>query len=183
MEQKKNKNQMHLKNDIWNRIEKHSGEEIPPCIIKILEEVGYSTSMSISSIQPADIEFIEECVNKDLRHIVNHFTCCNSETYQNQKEFHLLPGHRKLILSLKNYLQRTKPTSQLNCHSSVFSFLLKTLIETAEINAGTLFAHIIDTLKPFDGLPFTFTCHAVKCVMRLYVKICLYRNHLQFVSF
>lgn len=139
MSQKGFNKKVNLKGAIWKRIETNYGEELPPCIIKILEEVGYSTSMSISSIQPADIECIEEFVNGDLRHILNELTCCNSETYKNQNEFRLLPGHRNMILNLKNYLQETqvdKPSFQLKSHSSVFSFLLSEIIRTAETNAS-----------------------------------------------
>lgn len=110
---------------------------VPLCVLKILDELGfYSNSTSISVIQPDDIE---QHIKQELCFIVNDFDCYNSETYQNQKVFCLLPGHRKLILKLKNHLQEMKTSEQEAClHQNnklnpinEFSFLLKTLIETA----------------------------------------------------
>lgn len=132
------------KSDFWRNIETFIGEELPPCVLKILDELGYSNSTSISAIQPDDIIDIEQHINQELRFIVDDFDCCNSETYQNQKVFRLLPGHRKLILNLKNHLQEMKTSEQAAClHQNNqlkpinnFSFLLKTLIETAEQNAN-----------------------------------------------
>lgn len=77
---------------------------------------------------------------------IAELNCCNSTTYQNQKEVYLLPGHRKLILKLRDYLHEmqmaktsisSKQQNTLN-HSNEFSTLLKMLIETAEQNSNKI---------------------------------------------
>lgn len=148
MEQKAKKNftQQVLKADLWIQIENFIGEELPLCFCRILNEAGYNTSMALSSIQTLDIDTIEECVNKELRYIIDDLDCCNSTTYQKQKEFHFLPGHRKLILKLKDHLHemhvaKTSISSQRQStlkHSNEFSTLLKMLIETAGQNANKI---------------------------------------------
>lgn len=136
-----NQQKIKMNSKIWNLIETHIGEELPRCVIKILDTLGYSNSISISAIQPADIISIENYINEEEKSIVDDFDCCNAETYQNQKTFRLLPGHRQLILNLKNHLHDMQAVSQPNyqlSHLNEFSILLKTLIETAERNVNKI---------------------------------------------
>lgn len=124
--------------DIFKQIESCIQEDLPPCVVKILNETGFNTSICINTIGPVELESIEKYVNDCLRHIVDGFDCCCSTAYQNQKVFRFLPGHRNLILNLKNHLGEIRANLQNNTmrNYSEFSFILKTMIETAEGNAG-----------------------------------------------
>lgn len=129
--------------EIWKQIESSIQEDLPPCIVKILEETGFNNSVCINTIGQVELDSIEKYVNDSLRHVVDGFDCCHSEAYQNQKVFRFLPGHRALILNLKNYLDKIRllksSSNSVNNtmrHYNEFTFVLKTMIETAERNAG-----------------------------------------------
>lgn len=176
MEQNMGKEKHQFKSEFWQKIEDFIGEKLPPCVVRILDEVGFNTSVSVRAMQPTDIDLIEECVNKELHHIVDDLSCCNSKTYQNQETFRFLPGHRKLILNLKNYLQEmqvavsstsSQQYGQLDT-SNVFSFILKTLIETAQQNANK----VATQFRYSENIRW-FAVHTKQCVTIInYLSLC-----------
>lgn len=130
-----------LKIDFCSKIESFMGEKLPPCVKKILSETGYDNSVSLVDVQSSELDYIEESLNKELHFIIEDLECCHSAKYKNQQTFRFLSGHRKLILRLSNVLQEmkeletipSKRSNNLN-YLNDFSFLMKTLIETAERN-------------------------------------------------
>lgn len=93
------------------------GNEIPEVIIKILTETG--------------IVEIEAYVNENRAIIAN-------TTYEKKLNFKFLPGHRSILLSFPEKIQSfdEKSNGTSHCNSSDFSFILKSLIETVQLNAG-----------------------------------------------
>lgn len=126
--------------DFWNRFEQFFGEKIPPCLMKLLFECGYSCSATIRDISSEDINDMELYIEENLNHIVKSIECCHSDAYRNQKKFRFLPAHRKFIQSLKSRLALMNSDHKLNYQNSLdqLSPLLRTIIENARNNLNKI---------------------------------------------
>lgn len=113
---------------IFNRF---VGNEIPEVLIKILTATGFDTKCALDLLTEKSIAEIEGYVN------ANRATIANT-TYEKKLNFKFLPGHRSILLSFPKKIQsfNEKSNEISYCDSSDFSFILKSLIETVESNAG-----------------------------------------------
>lgn len=164
-----------LENSFWSKIESFMDEKLPPCVKKILSETGYDNSVSLADMQPIEINYIEESLNKEFHFIIENLECCHSTTYKNQQTFRFLPGHRKLILRLSNVLLEMNELESVasNCpknsnYLNDLSFLMKTLIETAERNA-----HKIPTQHRYCEIVRCFAAYIyMTCGKMCYETLC-----------
>lgn len=101
-------------------------ESFPSEIAQILTGSGYDTLLSLQSIDLAAINDIEEYVNIDRSMI-------RGTSYENFEYFRFKPGHRSFIIQVVHKIQNINLSNEKS-HSSVFSYVLKKLIETAEAN-------------------------------------------------
>lgn len=101
--------------------------------MNILTEAGFDTKESLELITKDTINEIERYINE------NRFLTANS-IYEHKPKFEFLPGHRALLLSFPSKIQSFKEQNEIDeCNgSTTYSFILKSLIETAESNANKL---------------------------------------------
>lgn len=99
--------------------------------MNILFDTGFESLHSIEAITKESIDEIEKYVNENRSVILNTI-------YENKLDFKFLPGHRALLMNLPNKVQQfnNKKNNSSKYDSSMFSFILKSLIETAESNAN-----------------------------------------------
>lgn len=122
--------------DVFERLEKFIGERFPESVIKILKATGYVTENILKLIDESQINKIEGFVRKN-RGILK------DTSYENRNDFEFLPGHRVLLLNLPKEIEGMKSvnknapeTVEKFANWSQFSFMLQSLIETAELNSN-----------------------------------------------
>lgn len=122
---------------IFLLIEKEMGERLPQPIAFILNETGFSTKIALKGINPdSTITQIEKFINKNYERLSRGLI---GSIYENIQPFEIAPGHRVVIESIPQYMERIKTVKQISEFDTVandFSFVLKMLIETAENNSG-----------------------------------------------
>lgn len=99
--------------------------------MNILERSGFDTKCSISSIDVNTIATIEQYAVEDR-------TVLENTSYEHVKNFKFKPGHRIFILDLPNQIKRLnemESDDKEQYNSSNFSYMLKTLIDTAQRNS------------------------------------------------
>lgn len=96
-----------------------------------MTETGFNTESALNLLTKETIAEIEEYVNTNRSIIANTI-------YERKSDFKFLPGHRLLLLKFPEKIQsyNEKLEEKSNCKPSDFSFILKSLIETVELNAG-----------------------------------------------
>lgn len=94
--------------DFWQQYEKFFGEKLPPCVVTILRECGYTLMSTLSDFKPENLAELEEHIHQQLRPVIENFKCCNAETYKKQQKFQFLPAHRNLIIGLPSKIQTMK---------------------------------------------------------------------------
>lgn len=94
---------------------------------------GYDTKIALKSIIDDEaIGEIQQIVNENLDRNKNYL---QGSSYEGVESFRLLPGHRRLIMNLHNYIREYDSIKQgQKVDTTSFSFILKSLIETAEAN-------------------------------------------------
>lgn len=123
--------------NIFSSLENIIDDQIPQCVVYILNESGFNSKIALKNIIPQkSIKQIEAYFNKNYEKL-----CCGliGSIYENIYPFSIAPGHRILIESLSQYVDLIKTVNKshkFNETSNGFSFVLKLLIETAEKNSG-----------------------------------------------
>lgn len=112
--------------------------EFPEVLVHILTESGFDSKASLKSIKPEHVSLIEDHFNSNYEKFSNGLL---GTKYEHIRPFKLLPGHCVLIENIPKYLEEdiTFESSLVSAsvnHSSVYSCILKSLIETAEKNSG-----------------------------------------------
>lgn len=83
-------------------------QSIPECVQKILNENGFTSELSLLSIDDEMLKNVEKYTNEFLKVVINDLDCCHSAAYKSQiaeKKFQFAPGHKALILQLPRQLQ------------------------------------------------------------------------------
>lgn len=110
------------------------GDSFPECLIRILEASGYDNSRSIELIDAENIKYLEVFLHE------NRFLLQDSIYARKSNEFRFLPGHRAILSNLPeqvkvfNAIKLSQPTES-KWNLSEFSLVLRTLIETAQLNS------------------------------------------------
>lgn len=82
-------------------------EPFPSCLQLLLNETGYNTIASLNCIDETKILEIENYLTAN-KLIVNKLECCFSAEYKSLDEFHFIPGHKSIILSLRDDIKEMK---------------------------------------------------------------------------
>lgn len=118
------------KNNIFVELEKVLEEPISTDIVKILLRSGFDSKLSISGLNSEIIKDIEQFANEDS-------TILKETSYENMEKFMFKPGHKLFLLRLakkvNGFLEKASVENQKTCN---FSTVLRTFIETAEVNKG-----------------------------------------------
>lgn len=69
-----------------------------------MNDSGYDNAISISEFCDDDIKTVETYVNSHLKHLIENVEVYK-KVHQSNQQFVFLPGHKKLLLSLKNKLK------------------------------------------------------------------------------
>lgn len=112
------------------------GEPFPKVLIYILTESGYDSKAALTHFKCEDITYIEEFFNKNYERLCSGLL---GSKYENIQPFKILPGHCVFLQNIPTYLKqdlkRDRPISNAVQNSSIFTCILKSLIETAESNS------------------------------------------------
>lgn len=113
---------------------------MPEILVNILKESGYETSLAIEQLNAENITDLEKFVNDNLCHLLRN------SLYENKPRnklnvFRFLPGHRTILLHLPSQITefnhaRSSSLMEKKWNLSEFSFILKSLIETAQSNTN-----------------------------------------------
>lgn len=120
------------KENIFCKLESFLREPINIDIINILMRSGYDCKLALLGLNKESVEEIETYANKNRSVLEN-------TSYQNMKEFSFKPGHKCIIIDLPNQirlLEKAESDEKMQYRMSDFSLILKTFIETAELNHG-----------------------------------------------
>lgn len=101
---------------MWISIEKTFNQKIPECVKEILNANGFSTELSLLSINAEILQNIEKFTNEHLEDTITKLICCYSNIYKAQvieKKFCFMPGHKALILQLHKHLEENRQKCQM----------------------------------------------------------------------
>lgn len=118
---------------IISLIEKHSGDEIPKSVVYILYQSGFDTRMALRKITHKSLRVIEEYFNDNFEDLIIELI-----DYKRNRPFKLKPGHSAIIEHIPQLLEEATAARNdvvLSRNSSDFSYVLQSLIQTAERNA------------------------------------------------
>lgn len=93
-------------NKFWKAFQNFLGNKIPDFIVNILTSAGYDSAISIADLNESDILIIQDYVTNKAQHLVKEHV-----SYKQNDRFEFLPGHKKLVLGLRN---RVKDFSKQN---------------------------------------------------------------------
>lgn len=118
--------------NIFNKLQFFLKDTISVDVINILLRSGFDSKLSLSSLNTDTINEIEQYA-KENRSVLE------GTSYQNVETFKFKPGHRAILLQLANQVQNFEEAEEdvkKQLKMSEFSLVLKTFIETAELNHG-----------------------------------------------
>lgn len=118
--------------NVFIALEKLLNEKIPMDIKTILTRSAYDSKTALSCVNDQLICSLEQYANQDR-------SILKDTSYENMTKFVFKPGHRTTILHLADKVKSLENETDENKqqrHQTEFSFILKTLIETAESNSG-----------------------------------------------
>lgn len=121
--------------EFWPSFKAFLGNNFPDYLAEILIASGYETALAVQLLNPNNIKDLEVYVHENLRHLLR-----NTTYVKNSAEFHFPPGHRSLLLNLPDQIQKFQqakslsPMQEKEWNLNEFSFVLKSLIETAQSN-------------------------------------------------
>lgn len=92
-------------------MEKNSKEKFPECVKSLLLAAGFDTLLSLGEVCESKITTAEQFLTENKHHI-HKLDCCYSAEYKNLNEFHFLPGHKSLILSIPNKVLQIKKRNE-----------------------------------------------------------------------
>lgn len=84
-------------NKFWKTFQNFLGNTIPDFIVNILTSAGYDSALSIVDLNESDILIIQDYVSNKAPHLAQEHVA-----YANTEKFEFLPGHKKLVLGLRN---------------------------------------------------------------------------------
>lgn len=173
-------------NPFWAKvneiIEGYCEERVPKCVQYILNCCGYNHSMSWYKFTIEHLSEIEEHIRKFCPIAIKNFDCpshgCPIAHYKRQNVFKILPGHRTMIISMAEHINRyyqTKP--QEHSHSSLhkniethsgFTKIMKEMIKAAvESDQGSKNkVQYTDVMKYFGTFVFNMAgraCYKFLC--------------------
>lgn len=120
--------------NIFTLLESVIEEQIPECLVYILTAAGYASQGALKRITSSSVTRIEQYFNSNFERLSSGL--CGS-SYEHMKPFQILPGHRAIIESFPQYMEQVKTVKAMPVqHSTIFSCILKLLVETAENNHG-----------------------------------------------
>lgn len=97
-------------NKFWIKFQSYLGNTIPQFIVDILCSAGYDSALSISELNDDDITVIENHVLQKSELLKNSDSY--TENLAENSPFTFLPGHRKLLFTLKskatNFIEENK---------------------------------------------------------------------------
>lgn len=101
---------------------------IPACMKTILDACGYNSAWSFKSISEEKLTSIEEFIEKKHRKLVDQF-----QEYEDITPFEFLPGHRDLILGIKDEVEKVqqtkKPKKVVNAQSTSEKDICRSLLK------------------------------------------------------
>lgn len=116
---------------IISLLEKQNDDKIPESVIYILYKSGFDSKIALENITDDSIKIIEEYFDDNFEELIGSL-----KDYRRSRPFKLLPGHRVLIQSVPELINKANLTEKNPTpNSSNFSFVLKWLIQTVEENA------------------------------------------------
>lgn len=110
--------------------------KIPECVKCILRYAAFDTACSLSGLDANAISFIENYVNESNKSVIQQLTCCNAEKYQNQVNFHFLPGHQSILLKIPEQIKAIND-SKRKSYKKLSEF--KKLLTPGELKNNLLF--------------------------------------------
>lgn len=133
---------MEIINSEWDKFEKFEGEKFPAFLKVLLWKCGYDCMISLKELSNAKITELEKYIQNNRNNIFSR-DLLDSDTlsdtmseYRDQAIFEFLPGHRQILLSLRNRIENmqrehsqrvsTAETSEYFEYSVVLTELLKT---------------------------------------------------------
>lgn len=132
---------------MWISIENVLNQKIPECVKEILNANGFTSELSLMSINAEVLQNIEDFTNENLEDTIHGLICCHSDTYKSQvieKQFNFLPGHKALILQIaknldenrQKILDKTSSISQIDAMAGIpaLSNILKEVVVNAMKN-------------------------------------------------
>lgn len=93
----------------WSDLESFIGEKYPPCIRNWLIAAGYNKLLALSELNEEKLAMVEGYINKS-KELITKVKCCYKDEYKKQTEFRFLPGHKSLILGIREKIKEMKET-------------------------------------------------------------------------
>lgn len=84
-------------NKFWKKFQAYLGNNIPEFIVDVLCSTGYDSALSLADLNDDDIPIIENHVSQKSKCLLRKF-----DLYSEEGAFEFLPGHRKLLFTLKS---------------------------------------------------------------------------------
>lgn len=90
-------NKFQTTNKFWKSFQNFLGNTIPQFIVNVLTAAGYDSALSIADLNESDILIIQDYVTNKAQHLIKEHV-----SYTQNDKFEFLPGHKKLVLGLRN---------------------------------------------------------------------------------
>lgn len=123
--------------NLWSNLENFVGHNVPMFLKLLLWQCGYDCMLSLKQITNETLDRLEKYIEKNKNKILckimrdlDELKYCDDSlnSYKNQDVFEFLPGHRIILLGLRNNIE--------NMQSHVFNDGFK-CFDKLMINAGT----------------------------------------------
>lgn len=164
----------------WKNLENCMGFEVPISLKYILLKCGYDSIISIRQICEERIEELQNFIEKNKNEILfneKYNMLDDINTYQTQRKFEFLPGHKNILLDLPKHIQMMQSKNALESalfqnvacdNEDEYSLILRELIKSAKRNQNKS-KHVFnynDTIKYFSTYIFLLcgrTCYETLC--------------------
>lgn len=135
-------------NSEWEKLEMFEGEKFPDFLKVLLWKCGYDSMISVKELSSATMSeleiYIQNNKNKIFRDLFDSDTI---NEYQDQAIFEFLPGHRHILLGLRNKIEKMQQQASIEIHMTSneqliaaenceYSVILSELLKTAKTNAN-----------------------------------------------
>lgn len=145
-----NSEEMEKINREWDQFEKFEGQKLPAFLKVMLWKCGYDSMISLKELSSVTISELEKYIqnnrNKMFTYLltdlsIDLFESDSIKEYQGQAMFEFLPGHRHILLCLRNKIENmqqqvsTAKIAEYVETSVEYSVILSELLETARMNA------------------------------------------------
>lgn len=102
--------------------------------------------IALSEIGENELMKIEGHINTHVE-LINNLKCCYSKIYKTQETFQFLPGHKAIILGIKNQIQKFKEHRSQNPNAAKKTSLKKNLAK--ERSADELKSVLVKSLQAY----------------------------------